>query len=219
LTSLVDSGASGCYVDKAFINKYHLPLESLAFPVQVFNADGSLNDSGPIQHTVTLFVCIGEHLEKLTLSVMNTGTHPIILGFQWLRHHNPSIDWLRNKLLFDRCPHTCLEHIPWIDTSTSSSFSPNDDSPDHFSHPHCIRFLVPELNIGNRLLYIGDCLLYITEPSRLQEHIRSVNPNVLPTSTSPTPSTPPDTSSIPEQYCADFSSIFEQASFDSLLPH
>jgi hypothetical protein len=37
----------------------------------------------------------------------------VILGYSWLRHHNPNIDWNTGNLLFNRCPSQCGNHQQW----------------------------------------------------------------------------------------------------------
>jgi len=39
--------------------------------------------------------------------VMDTGNHNILLGMDWLKAHNPNIDWAKNLIHMDRCPLLC----------------------------------------------------------------------------------------------------------------
>jgi hypothetical protein len=39
--------------------------------------------------------------------VTDTGNHDILLGTDWLRAHNPNIDWTKNTIHMDRCPSLC----------------------------------------------------------------------------------------------------------------
>ncbi|KAG2119662.1 uncharacterized protein F5147DRAFT_564018, partial [Suillus discolor] len=48
LKALLDSGATGCYIDEGFARAKGLTLESLPRPIPVYNADGSHNEGGPI---------------------------------------------------------------------------------------------------------------------------------------------------------------------------
>ena len=47
------------------------------------------------------------HWENIEVAITNTGRHEILLGMDWLKAHNPNIDWGTNKLCFDRCPPQC----------------------------------------------------------------------------------------------------------------
>jgi len=39
------------------------------------------------------------HKESTEMAITNTGNHDILLGTDWLKAHNPSINWAKNKLL------------------------------------------------------------------------------------------------------------------------
>jgi len=47
------------------------------------------------------------HWENIEVTIMNTGRHKILLGTDWLKAHNPSIDWSKNQLCFDQCLPQC----------------------------------------------------------------------------------------------------------------
>jgi len=56
------------------------------------------------------------HWENIEVAITNTGQHKILLGTDWLKAHNPSIDWSINQLRFDQCPPQChpIEQDPTI---------------------------------------------------------------------------------------------------------
>jgi len=56
------------------------------------------------------------HWENIEVAIINTGQHKILLGTDWLKAHNPSIDWSTNRLRFDWCPPQChpIEQDPMI---------------------------------------------------------------------------------------------------------
>ena len=45
----------------------------------------------------------------MDLGVSNLGKSDIFLGHNWLRHHNPDIDWRRKIIQFNRCPGSCYQ--------------------------------------------------------------------------------------------------------------
>ena len=73
----------------------------------MYNADGTTNQAGKITHVVRLRLSIQDHTEVTTFAVTNTGNSDVIIGFDWLRHHNPSVNWTKGKIIFDRCPLEC----------------------------------------------------------------------------------------------------------------
>jgi len=95
--ALLDSGTTGCFVDKSWTLNRRLQLSKLVKPVPVLNVDGTRNQEGDIMHYVLLTIGIGKHAEKLWCAVMCLGKVPLILGHTWLRKHNPNIDWVTGK--------------------------------------------------------------------------------------------------------------------------
>jgi len=113
LRGLVDSGCTGSSIDSGFVNAKGLNAQPLPRPIPVYNADGTLNNGGLITHTITLRMVIGKHSERITLGVTNLGKSDLFLGHEWLRHHNPSIDWQSGSLKFNCCPVQCRQlHLP-----------------------------------------------------------------------------------------------------------
>ena len=105
--ALLDSGATGCFVDKSWALDRHLQLSKLVKPVPVLNIDGTRNQEGDITHYVLLTVGIGKHAEKLWCAVTCLGKVPLILGHTWLRKHNPDIDWVTGKANLTQRPLEC----------------------------------------------------------------------------------------------------------------
>ena len=48
-----------------------------------------------------------DHREQVLFLVTDTGNHDILLGTDWLKAHNPNIDWANNRIHMDRCPALC----------------------------------------------------------------------------------------------------------------
>ena len=99
-TAMLDSGASTTFINSAFVQKHNVTTRRLPNPIPLHNADGSQNAIGLITHEAHLRMQTGDHEEKIIASVANTGADDIILGIDWLRHHNPEIDWEKGTLDF-----------------------------------------------------------------------------------------------------------------------
>ena len=108
IPALLDSGANATFIDKAVAERLGLMLEALANPIHVFNVDGSHNLAGDVTHTVKLTVDFLGHREELCAEVTNLRKNSLILGYMWLKKHNPLIDWEKGTVRFNRCPHSCL---------------------------------------------------------------------------------------------------------------
>ena len=71
------------------------------------NVDGTRNSTGSITHAVELIVEFQGHREKITAEVMDLGKNSFILGFPWLKHHNPDINWTKETVKMTCCPQHC----------------------------------------------------------------------------------------------------------------
>ena len=118
--ALLDSGAEGIIVDHAFAKRNNLTLRTLIKPLPVQNVDGTPNKSGAVRHTTIQNIRIktieGQyHDERTELYVTGLGDHDILLGTDWLKTHNPEINWAKPQLILSRCPKTCtLSQYPVI---------------------------------------------------------------------------------------------------------
>ena len=91
--AILDSGAEGVYHNKAFIEKHKIPTHPLETPVYAQNIDGTMNKQGIIYHAAILWMEMDtRHKEYIEMAITNTGNHDILLGTDWLKAHNPSID-------------------------------------------------------------------------------------------------------------------------------
>ena len=79
-------------------------LMPLCNPIPVYNVDGTRNSAGSITHAVELIVELQGHCEKITAEVMDLGKNTFILGFSWLKCHNPDIDWTKGMVKMTHCP-------------------------------------------------------------------------------------------------------------------
>ena len=107
--ALVDSGATGSFIDREFVRRNRIATRKLARPVPVLNVDGSQNEAGHIEEVVDLIVRYKRHAERLLLAVTGLGKKSVILGYTWLREHNPEINWESGEVKLSRCPRRCAE--------------------------------------------------------------------------------------------------------------
>ena len=108
--TLLDSGCTGTTIDERFAKEKGLKTYKLPVPIPVYNADGSINSAGSIKEFAIVELRIREHSEQIAMAMSNLSTHPIFLGYDWLRKHNPQIDWKAKTLQF-----TCKnEHTPGL---------------------------------------------------------------------------------------------------------
>src|SRR3984957_19913329 len=113
--ALIDSGCTVSCINEETVRKLNLEKKPLEHAVPVRNADGTLNAAGSITHVVTArleFDLNGEtHAETIQLAVTKLGREDIFLGYDWLKKHNPAIDWVKGDLTFPHCTTECCGSI------------------------------------------------------------------------------------------------------------
>jgi hypothetical protein len=100
--ALLDSGAEGVYINTNYVKKHQLPLQDLKMPIYPRNVDGTPNQNGAIRHAAILQMEMGnDYRERVMFLVTDMGNHDILLGTDWLKVHNPNIDWANNRIHMD----------------------------------------------------------------------------------------------------------------------
>jgi Retroviral aspartyl protease len=127
--ALLDSGCTGSCIHRRLVKEHNFPTKKLPRPIPVYNADGSLNKDGDITETVTLRMIIQDHEEEITFAVSNLGRADLFLGHEWLKHHNPTIDWTKSRVDLERCPPTChyVTHMHEIEEEPENFYEHDDE--------------------------------------------------------------------------------------------
>ena len=107
IDALLDCGASTIFLNRAFVERHQVTTTPLPKPVPLRNADDTANAIGMVTHEAELTLTIGDHSERIRAAIADIGRDDLIIGIDWLRHHNPSIDWQLGNLEFTRCPSDC----------------------------------------------------------------------------------------------------------------
>jgi len=66
--------------------------------------DGSPNEAGQISKVVDVVLRYKTHSERTLLTVSSLGKQNMILGYTWLKDHNPEVDWQTGEVQMNRCP-------------------------------------------------------------------------------------------------------------------
>ena len=104
---LLDSGATGMFADKKFVEKNSFKLEKLDRPVRIRNMDGTGNSGGLVMHEIEVNMYYQDHVERMKLDVCDLERTEVILGMPWLAAHNPEINWKTGEVKITRCPPLC----------------------------------------------------------------------------------------------------------------
>jgi len=90
--ALLDSGATGLFMNTTFAKEKGFKMEKLKNPLLVKNVDGMVNVGGAITHQVECNMFFKGHIERVRIDICNLGKIEVILGIPWLTTHNPKID-------------------------------------------------------------------------------------------------------------------------------
>jgi len=105
--ALLDSRATGLFMDTAFAKRKGFRMEKMKKPLLVKNVNGSANIGGAIMHQVECNMFFKGHVERVRMDVYNLGKTEIILEKPWLAAHNPEIDWEKGEVKMTRCLPIC----------------------------------------------------------------------------------------------------------------
>ncbi len=97
---LLDSGCTSSAINRSFVEQHRLETRKILIPIPVYNADGTRNAGGDITEYVETCMTIKGHVERIDLAVTNLGRKDIYLGHDWLKRHNPSVNWKTQSILF-----------------------------------------------------------------------------------------------------------------------
>src|SRR5260221_9584134 len=111
MSALLDSRATGMFINRSFVQKHQLETTPLPQPVLIRNVNSSLNENGSVMEEVHVTLHFRRHSERAHLAVANLGQQTVIIGHSWLTLHSPEVDWISQKVLMTRCPPSCNGHV------------------------------------------------------------------------------------------------------------
>ncbi|KAI9066859.1 hypothetical protein FKP32DRAFT_1554015, partial [Trametes sanguinea] len=71
--ALLDTGSTGSCMHRDFAMKHAIDLRALERPIEVYNADGTVNAGGRITHAADVAVQIGDHRERMSFLITELG--------------------------------------------------------------------------------------------------------------------------------------------------
>lgn len=134
---LVDSGADANLMSYKLAEQLQLDSRPVSQSLSATALDGRLMCYVTHQTIPVMLSFRDGHTELLSFYLYHSTHHPLILGYPWLRLHNPHIDWSTGKVLsWGRdCWGNCVPQLHALKTPTDeSSVSGN---PDLIGVPEC----------------------------------------------------------------------------------
>ena len=107
IKALLESSATGMFMDKRMAAKHGFKLQKLERLIMVRNMDGRNNSRGAITHQVEYNVYYKGYVERMRIDVCDLGKTEVILGMPWLAAHNPEINWETREVKMTRCLLLC----------------------------------------------------------------------------------------------------------------
>ncbi len=93
VTVFIDSGADANFMDDALATQLGIKREPLPKPVPASALDGRLLCSVTHRTVPVHLGMSGNHQETLSFHLIHAPCIPVILGYPWLKLHNPHINW------------------------------------------------------------------------------------------------------------------------------
>jgi len=80
IKALLDSSATGMFMDRQTAARHGFKLQKLERPIAVRNVDGTNNSRGAITYQVEYNMFYKGHIERMRMDVCNLGKTEVILG-------------------------------------------------------------------------------------------------------------------------------------------
>ena len=90
--ALLDCEVTRSLIDRDFVCSKGMNTQTLSYNIPVFNVNGSPNEARQISEVVDVVLYYKTHSERMLLAISGLGKQSLILGYDWLKDHNPKID-------------------------------------------------------------------------------------------------------------------------------
>ena len=109
-TALIDSGATGNFMDVCLLSLNNFTLICLPEPIVTYNVDGTKNLKGTIHWKAKTVLTLKDHSDPIELMILWLSKPRVIFGMPWLQKWNPRINWGCLSMILPSSPRS---HIPY----------------------------------------------------------------------------------------------------------
>jgi len=107
IKALLNCGATKSFINRDFVRSKGMNTQTLSHNILVFNVNSSPNKAGQISEVVDVVLCYKTHSKRMLLAISGLGKQSLILGYDWLKDHNPKVDWEKGEVKMTCCPLQC----------------------------------------------------------------------------------------------------------------
>ena len=100
--AFIDCGTTGSHISDAFVKRHSLPLKGKIASIPIYTIDNRPLSLGLLTHDVISKISIHDHSEIAILGICSM-PYPVLLGLDWLKSHNPAMDWAQGQLSLSCC--------------------------------------------------------------------------------------------------------------------
>ena len=215
LHTSINSGSSHCFIDSKFVSKNSILMKSIA-PITLWLFDGSSNSTMTYMISLPIWFLTGESLGIYFYVTPLDHLCSAVLGYNWLTHYNPLIDWVLGSITFQTPVHSGLDSdlmsTPALASPVPSPTLTPDSPVDPPTKPPNLS--EPWITFLDAVAFAGACKEEGTES--FQIHIS--NTNFASGWFTKTSDTLVDLSSVPLEY-HDYADVFSKSKADTLPPH
>lgn len=121
--ALLDSDCTTSCIDAEFVKSKLINTFKLPNLIPIYSADSTSNTARTIKEIACFRMTIGKHEEVITFAVTNLGKSKVFIGYEWLKQHNPTVDWRTGQITFTNCPEECKTDHVEVRTSISAELA------------------------------------------------------------------------------------------------
>ena len=194
-TTLIDSGATGNFMDVHLLSLDNFTLIRLPEPIIAYNVDGTKNLKGTIHWKAKIILTLKDHSDLIELMILRLSKPRVILGMPWLKKWYPKINWDHLSMTLPSSPHS---HVPYharylglnANHELSQLFSSSSPAEDDWS-------------LREYHLLAGGSAKQINKATILMQLFQAEKPREI---------------QVP-CFCTDFTDVFSEKTYNVLPPH
>ena len=99
---MIDSGASDNFISQRLVHQWGIDTRRKQHQFELVAIDGSALPNVSSE-TEPLTLAFQRHQEEIVFDVADMANHDVVLGYTWLKRHNPNINWRQGVLEFGQC--------------------------------------------------------------------------------------------------------------------